>query len=479
VKNKKWAVLMLGGGHFAGAVFDDQEAILHKTFHCYTVRAGQGGSQSSRDSKSGGSHPKSAGASLRRYNEQSLVQHVKGIVETWKAELDRCSLIIYRASGPYNRSVLFGGPTPLFNRNDGRLRTVPFSTRRATFAEVKRVHSLLALAHVYESLESAAEYFTRRKITEQNTKRAKAKSACVDRAKSREVVERPLPVNPESDSSEGEVFSLITESSEISLEESLQEFGDSLTAEQRKCTPKKKKPKKSKAKKEKERDEQRKKELAEILARGRVDRLSQLLENFLKVEESQSKDGFVNEVLDDHGNTLLHIAAMNEQDETVEFLLCNEANPCLKNKKQQTAYTCTQSKEIRDTLKHFARENPDKYNYNKAQIPTNVLTPEELNERKKAQRKIKKEKEKIKRQENEVKRQEEMERERFLKLSDREKRALAAERRILSQSGAVITRCFLCAADMTGKVPFEYLGNRFCSVDCLKGHRMQNPVVLS
>jgi hypothetical protein len=85
-----------------------------------------------------------------------------------------------------------------------------------------------------ESLESAAEYFTRRKITEQNTKRAKAKSACVDRAKSREVVERPLPVNPESDSSEGEVFSLITESSEISLEESLQEFGDSLTAEQRK-----------------------------------------------------------------------------------------------------------------------------------------------------------------------------------------------------------------------------------------------------
>lgn len=65
---------MLGGGHFAGAVFQGDEAILHKTFHCYTVRAGQGGSQSSRDSKSGGSQPKSAGASLRRYNEQALVQ---------------------------------------------------------------------------------------------------------------------------------------------------------------------------------------------------------------------------------------------------------------------------------------------------------------------------------------------------------------------------------------------------------------------
>lgn len=65
---------MLGGGHFAGAIFHGQDPILHKTFHCYTVRAGQGGSQSSRDNKSGGSQPKSAGASLRRYNEQALVQ---------------------------------------------------------------------------------------------------------------------------------------------------------------------------------------------------------------------------------------------------------------------------------------------------------------------------------------------------------------------------------------------------------------------
>lgn len=65
---------MLGGGHFAGAIFQGTEPILHKTFHCYTVRAGQGGTQSSRDSKSGGPHPKSAGASLRRYNEQALVQ---------------------------------------------------------------------------------------------------------------------------------------------------------------------------------------------------------------------------------------------------------------------------------------------------------------------------------------------------------------------------------------------------------------------
>lgn len=47
---------------------------MHKTFHSYTVRAKQGAVQTSRDSRTLGSHPKSAGASLRRYNEASLIQ---------------------------------------------------------------------------------------------------------------------------------------------------------------------------------------------------------------------------------------------------------------------------------------------------------------------------------------------------------------------------------------------------------------------
>ena len=47
----KWAVLMLGGGHFAAAVFHGDKPVLHKTFHCYTVRAKQGGGQSSADNR--------------------------------------------------------------------------------------------------------------------------------------------------------------------------------------------------------------------------------------------------------------------------------------------------------------------------------------------------------------------------------------------------------------------------------------------
>lgn len=51
-----------------------KEVVIHKTFHNYTVRAKQGGSQGAKDNQSGTAHPKSSGASLRRYNEQSQRQ---------------------------------------------------------------------------------------------------------------------------------------------------------------------------------------------------------------------------------------------------------------------------------------------------------------------------------------------------------------------------------------------------------------------
>lgn len=56
---------------------------------------------------------------------------------------------MYRASGPYNRAVLFDGKPPVLDRNDPRLRTIPFSTRRPTFTEVKRVYELLVSIQIY------------------------------------------------------------------------------------------------------------------------------------------------------------------------------------------------------------------------------------------------------------------------------------------------------------------------------------------
>lgn len=156
------------------------------------------------------------------------------------------------------------------------------------------------------------------------------------------------------------------------------------------------------------------------------------------------------------------------------------SDPCNRNKKLQTPYAAANDKETRNIFRRFMGANPDKFNYSKSQIP-GPLTDEiehEESEKKRQQRKIKREKDKLKRKEFELKKQEEDAKQRYLCLSDREKRALAAEQRILKQGCTVVSRCFQCGVDMAGQVPFEYNSNRFCSMPCLKEHRLRNKVII-
>ncbi|KAK9887755.1 hypothetical protein WA026_000070 [Henosepilachna vigintioctopunctata] len=353
-------------------------------------------------------------------------------------EIAKSSLIFYRAPGPYNRSVLFGGSNPILQRSDERLRTIPFSTRRATYTEVQRVQSVLSAAQIYGNLEDAIKLLDKHRVLNQNSKRSKIRCTQINRAKSREIIERPLPTRHSSEihslentqSSESEEggnnnIQLNTLDNEISFEH-LQVFEE--TEKTKGKTGKKKKTKKSKSKKLQEQELKRKNDLLEILYKGNILKLkeevakigSNIEDNELEGQK-ELRNTFFNEILDDDGNSLLHIAAMNEHGELIEFLLDNGSDPCLKNKKLQTPYSSTSSKEVREVMKKFARENPQKYNYNKAQIPINTLNPDELAEKKKIQKKFKREKEKVKKEENKIKQKELNEKERFLNLSDREK----------------------------------------------------------
>lgn len=142
---------MIGGGHFAAMVVSlaprptkgnttmNREAtvLAHKTFHRYTTRRKQGGSQSANDNAKGNAH--SAGSSLRRYNETALVNDVRTLLKDWKALLDTSELLFVRATGATNRRTLFGPyEDQVLRHNDTRLRGFPFSTRRATQKELMR-----------------------------------------------------------------------------------------------------------------------------------------------------------------------------------------------------------------------------------------------------------------------------------------------------------------------------------------------------
>ena len=78
--------------------YNRSNVLDHKTYHRYTVRAKRGTIQSSRDAHQGSHKPKSAGASLRRYNEAALEQ-VCITVLSIKYHYDYRKLMIYCCHG--------------------------------------------------------------------------------------------------------------------------------------------------------------------------------------------------------------------------------------------------------------------------------------------------------------------------------------------------------------------------------------------
>ncbi|KAI9812751.1 MAG: hypothetical protein M1827_004507 [Pycnora praestabilis] len=160
---------MIGGGHFAAMIVslapkmgkkaaggDERQAtvIAHKTFHRYTTRRKQGGAQSANDSAKGAAH--SAGSSLRRYNEGALTAEIRQLLGDWRELIDNSQLLFMRATGSTNRRTLYGPyDGQVLRQNDPRIRGFPFSTRRATQAELMRAFVELTRVKVSQVDEAA------------------------------------------------------------------------------------------------------------------------------------------------------------------------------------------------------------------------------------------------------------------------------------------------------------------------------------
>ncbi|KAJ0426969.1 hypothetical protein BJY00DRAFT_271300 [Aspergillus carlsbadensis] len=160
---------MIGGGHFAamlvslapeihrrqGGIEERQARVIaHKTFHRYTTRRKQGGSQSANDASKGAAH--SAGSSLRRYNEAALEKEIRELLQDWRHMIDDAQLLFVRAAGTTNRRILFGQHDgQMLKQNDPRLRGFPFSTRRATQSELMRCFKELTRVKVSQIDEAA------------------------------------------------------------------------------------------------------------------------------------------------------------------------------------------------------------------------------------------------------------------------------------------------------------------------------------
>ncbi|KAM9709316.1 tRNA endonuclease ANKZF1 isoform 1-T1 [Menidia menidia] len=532
-KKTVWVILMTGGGHFAGAVFEGKDVLQHKTFHRYTVRAKRGTAQGLRDSQNRSHTPKSAGAALRRYNEAALVKDVQDLLVTWAEQLNKASAVFVRAPS-YNRSIFFGGRAAPLDKKDPRIRTLPFPTRRATFRELQRVHDMLSTVQVFgKDADMSAVVSPSKKAWKKSVKPAVQKVTAQEKTP-REESNDSSDEEEEEEEEKGDIqlemveLTLTTldlreseiypsrnrrrkkkkktakkQNDEIShIETDYQEGGlpGAATAEET-DTPQlmqSVKQKRTKAQSQKQVDDEwwdygMRDTLYTACKVGDVDALCSLLQLPEETADSpQQPEGkpallsspanLLNKPIDSSGFTLLHVAAAAAQKEVVRELLDAGADPACRDCKGQTPYIVAPDKDTRNVFRKYMAENPEKYDYSKAQVPGPLTAEIESKkmEKKKAQRAQRKQREKEQKEEKMKQESEMEEKKKFASLTDREKRALAAEKRLAEQVAATgvglsnIKRCWSCGESLLGKMPFHYLEYSFCTPRCVQAHRKAN-----
>ncbi|KAG0201323.1 hypothetical protein BGX28_005817 [Mortierella sp. GBA30] len=136
---KYWTLILLGGGHFAGMVIDLRGGTNNAACQ---VRKKQGGAQSTH----GGCN--SAGAMVRMYNERALKLEVRELLERWSQWIQQSEFVFMHAPGNNHQTLYYEGSSITKAEREGRVRSIPFVTRRPTLAELKRVYEELATVKV-------------------------------------------------------------------------------------------------------------------------------------------------------------------------------------------------------------------------------------------------------------------------------------------------------------------------------------------
>uniref|UniRef100_A0A0R3QK82 ANK_REP_REGION domain-containing protein n=1 Tax=Brugia timori TaxID=42155 RepID=A0A0R3QK82_9BILA len=483
-------ILLLSAGHFCGGIFENNKLLVHKSFHRYVIRAKQGTSQSVSDAR--GSAAKSAGASVRRYNEKALKEEIQCLLANWSKLLEQSPLIFVRC--PMSLRHVFFEETKNFKlqKDDERLRTIPFETRRPTVDELQRTWSRLSM---FPGLFSPPRLFSPLFFF------FSALAVQIFEILFKEIIRSHGSVvnfNEEQErlkklrKKQKRLFRRKVSGVNYPSSESLESDSDNATAEMNQQQPEVVMNISNQRKQNSEQCEAVVNVLSDVnvqalyasIRLNSVSKLHQLLES-----NEESKEEFLKYIREVRfpptSSTFLHVVARRGAVEIMEELLLLGCDPAVKDSDGKVPYQVAQNRAVRQAFSKFRSRHPDAFNWNVSQIPElAVLSEEQLAkeaEKKRIQREKKKQRDKVKRIVKHQEKIEQEQRQKYLALSDREKRALAAERRLAAslQEGCQIvendgSRCFKCGVVLIPK-HFEYCDNRFCSLACLQQHRREHP----
>ncbi|GAB5587412.1 hypothetical protein Unana1_02312 [Umbelopsis nana] len=329
---RTWTMIMIGGGHFAAAVIDvgksrPQEnnssratsVIAHKTYHRYTTRRKQGGSQSAH-----GAVAHSAGSQIRKYNEEALKQEIRELLSQWRKYLQESDTIFIHAPGANKKIIYWYDGAPL-DINDKRIQSFPFTTHRPTLNEIKRAFFELTDLKVVEYDEKDLLRHEQERVRAEEARLAAlAKVEEMSISSPAEPETAPEPIKPDADI---EKVILLTKQGKVQV---LHSFID--------------------------RCRQQEKELPIV----------DPLPSITKIEDSRRL------------TTLLHVASFYGQPEMVNFLLreCS-ADPTIGNEGGKVPYDLSKDKSVRNVFRRCMADMPDKWDWLRAAKVPSPLTEEQ------------------------------------------------------------------------------------------------------
>jgi hypothetical protein len=139
-----YGMFLMQAGAGALGYFEDGEVVFHKAIKKYMVRAKRGKSQINYLNTRGKSK---AGSRIRLANTHRFIEEIIEYLIQWE-EYDPPEMWLYSCPASLWGLLFAADPPPPFEKNDPRVKKLPFDVNKPDFAELQRINELACMAEI-------------------------------------------------------------------------------------------------------------------------------------------------------------------------------------------------------------------------------------------------------------------------------------------------------------------------------------------